>query len=83
MKQCKLYDVPDRYQTLFQPVLGMLEGYEAKIVVDPEPRPRLCKASFVAYAMQAQVEKELERLQAEGIIEPVEFADWAAPIFQF
>ena len=47
VKQCKLSDALDRYQTLFQPGLGMLEGYKAKIVVDPEARPRFCKTRFV------------------------------------
>ena len=30
--------------------------------------------------MRNLVEKELERLQLQGIIEPVKFSDWAAPI---
>ena len=30
--------------------------------------------------MISLVEKELDRLMAEGIIEPVQFADWAVPI---
>ena len=30
--------------------------------------------------MRNLVEKELERLQTQGIIEPVKFSDWAAPI---
>ena len=30
--------------------------------------------------MTGKVEEELERLVSEGIIEPVQFADWAAPI---
>ena len=30
--------------------------------------------------MRNAVEAELKRLQEEGIIEPVQFADWAAPI---
>jgi hypothetical protein len=34
----------------------------------------------VPYALRENVEKELERLQEEGTIEPVQFADWAAPI---
>ena len=80
VKQCKLPDVLDRYYTVFQPVLGMLEDYEAKIVIDPQAHPRFCKACFVPYAMRAQVEKELDILEAEGIIKTVEFADWGAPI---
>ena len=32
------------------------------------------------YAMRSLVEKELDRLMQQGIVEPVQFADWAAPI---
>ena len=42
--------------------------------------PKYCKARPVPYALRENVEKELERLQEEGTIEPVQFADWAAPI---
>ena len=38
------------------------------------------KARPVPYALKAKVEKELDRLQSEGIISPVEFIEWAAPI---
>ena len=36
-------------------------------------------ARLVPYAMRGKFEEELERLVSEGIIEPVQFADWAAP----
>ena len=32
------------------------------------------------YALKAKVEEELDHLTADGIIEPRQFADWAAPI---
>ena len=32
------------------------------------------------YILRERVEKELDRLLSEGIIEPVQFSDWAAPI---
>ena len=80
VRQCQVSEVLQRYETLFQPGLGMLQGYDAKIIVDPEARARFCKARSVPYAMRTQVEEELERLQGEGIIEPIQFADWAAPI---
>ena len=38
------------------------------------------KPRSVPFAMRNLVEKELERLQMQGIIEPVKFSDWAAPI---
>ncbi|XP_035899704.1 uncharacterized protein K02A2.6-like isoform X1 [Anopheles stephensi] len=34
----------------------------------------------VAYAMREIVEKELDRLEANGVITPVNYADWAAPV---
>ena len=60
VKQCQLSDVLQRYETLFQPGLGILQGYEAKIIVDPEACPRFCKARSIPYAMRTQVEEELE-----------------------
>ena len=42
--------------------------------------PKFCKARPVPYALRGKVETELERLTKEGIIEPVQFADWAVPI---
>ena len=32
------------------------------------------------YALREKVKKELQRLQDNGVLEPVEVADWAAPI---
>ena len=76
----ELSAILEQYKEVFQPGLGTLKGYKAKIVVDPNATPRYHKARSVPYAMKKKVEEELERLQKEGIVEPVQFADWAAPI---
>ena len=70
----------DNHKAVFQEGLGELKGYKAKITLDPQATPRFCKARPVPYALKAKVEEELDRLTAEGIIEPRDFADWAAPI---
>ena len=75
-----LHELLEKYQAVFKPGLGTLKGVEAKLQVDPEARPRFCKARSVPYAMRTLVEKDLDRLCAEGIIEPLSFAEWAAPI---
>ena len=49
-------------------------------MIDPKATPRFCKARPIPYAFKAKVEEELERLVGEGTLEPVQFADWAAPI---
>ena len=65
---------------MFKEGLGTLKGHEAKIFVNSGAQPRFCKARPVPYALRNKVEEELERLEKEGIIEPIQFAEWAAPI---
>ena len=69
-----------RHDTVFCDELGQLKDATAKVYVDPDAPPRLCKARAVPYALRPKVEKELERLQQAGVIEPVQFAEWVAPI---
>ena len=65
---------------VFSEGLGTLKGSTAKIYVDPEATPKFMKARPVPYVFKAKVELELDRLQRENIISPVEFSEWAAPI---
>ena len=68
------------YSSLFRDELGTLKNAAAKISVPPGTQPRFFKAHQVPYALKSKVEKELDRLQEQGIITPVQFSDWAAPI---
>ena len=75
-----LHELLTKYSEVFQEGLGSFKEYEAKINVDPNAVPRFYKARTVPYAMREKVEAELDRLVAEGTLEPVEYSDWAAPI---
>ena len=75
-----LQELLDRHQEVFNAELGTLKGYKAHISVDPNATPRFCKARPVPYALYGKVDEELQRLEKDGILEPVQFADWAAPI---
>ena len=66
-----LHKVLHNNQHLIRDELGTLQGATATIHVPPQPLP---------YALKEKVEKELEHLQAAGVISPVQFSDWAAPI---
>ena len=75
-----LQNLLERYNVVFQDNLGCFQGRQAKIEVDPDAVPRYCKARTLPYSMRAKVEEEIDRLVAEGILEPVEYSDWAAPV---
>ena len=75
-----LQAVLDRHSEVFQDGLGTIKGFTARIYVDPNAAPRFYPARSVAYAFREQVEQELERLTREGVLEPVEVSEWAAPI---
>ena len=71
-----LAEVPD----VFAEGLGKLKEMQVKINVKSGTIPRFFKARPIPYALKEKVENELDRLQQEVIIEPVQFAEWAAPI---
>ena len=80
VEQTAVNSILDRHKNVFHEELGTLQGFEAKIYIDPTAKPVFCKARSVPYAMKVKVEEELERLVRQGILELVEFAEWAAPI---
>ena len=69
-----------RHAEVFKDELGLVRDAPAKIHVDPSVQPRFCKPRTLPYALRGKVEQELERLERTGIIEPVQFSEWAAPI---
>ncbi|XP_041823137.1 uncharacterized protein K02A2.6-like [Melanotaenia boesemani] len=75
-----LQQVLSKHEDVFKEELGMLQGMKASIRVSPEARPKFYRPRSVPYAMRAKVDVELERLQRQGIISPVKYAEWAAPI---
>ena len=75
-----LQRVLEKHKEVFQEELGTLNGMEPKIYVDEKASPLYLKARPVPYALKKRVEDELERLEKEGIISPVDFSEWAAPV---
>ena len=66
-----LHNVLQRRATVFNDELGEVKGATAKIHVDPQAAPRFCKPRTVPYALRGRVEQELDRLEKDGIIQPV------------
>ena len=69
-----------RYGDVFHNELGTLQGIQAKLVVQENTTPKFFKPRSVPYAIRGAIEKDLERLESLGVIEKVNYSDWAAPI---
>ena len=76
----KLPKLLEQHAELFTDELGVVKGTTAKIHVDSEAQPRFCRPRTVPYALREKVDREIERLEKDGVIEPVQFSDWAAPV---
>ena len=68
------------HPNVFKQGLGTVKGITAKLELEPDARPKFCKAFPVPYALQEAVEDEYNRLESEGIVERVEFSEWATPM---
>ena len=51
-----------------------------RILVDPNVKPRFCKARTIPYSFKVKMEEELERLVKEGTLELLQFTELVAPI---
>ena len=80
MRAPELQDILDRHEMIFSPGLGKILGGEARLHVDPDVQPRFLTAHPVPYALWVNVEKELDKLEEEGVIVPVQHSEWVAPI---
>ena len=75
-----LDSILEAHEAVFKPELGPLRGMKTKLHVKAEAQPLFFKARTVPFALRQKVEQELERQEQEGVVEPVKFSDWAAPI---
>ena len=69
-----------KYSQVFQRGVGTIVGYQADVKLKEGTKPIFKKCRSVAYALQPTLEAELQRLQEEGIIEPVQTSPWATPL---
>ncbi|CAH8596687.1 unnamed protein product [Schistosoma turkestanicum] len=73
-------DLQKQFTKLFQPGLGFCSTAEAILRLQPEATPVFRPKRPVPYASLALVDAELQRLETEGVLVPVSYSSWAAPI---
>ena len=73
-----LQEILQTHEAVFKDELGCVKDVEAKLHMDFPPK--FCTARSVPFALRERVERELDRLVEEGVIEPVEHSEWASPL---
>ncbi len=76
----KLDELLDTHKEVFQEELGLFKDVKAKLHVRPDTKLKFCKPRSVPYALREPIEKELDRLVEQGVLEKLEYSEWAAPI---
>ena len=73
-------DILQKYIHLFDnTVVGKIEGLQVQLHVN-DSKPIFKKARPVPYAIRTKYEESLNKLEEQGIIEKVEFSEWASPV---
>ena len=63
----KLKELLTEFKSVFSEEMGCLKDFKVKIPMDKIMKPRFCWARLVPYTIKAWVEKELDRLENQGI----------------
>ena len=75
----ELKELIDQSKEIFKPELGCCT-VKAHLYLKPDATPKFCKTRSLPFAYREAVETDLTRLVDDGVLEPVPFAKWAAPI---
>ena len=59
---------------------GSGQGVYGSLSLCKDATPKFVKARPVPYALRPKIESELERMEAEGIVTPIQWSEWATPI---
>ena len=76
----QLNDLLSKHSELFTESYEGMRGLEAHITMRDDTRSVFVKARRVPYALKEQVERELDKLERNGVIKKTEKSCWASPI---
>ena len=65
---------------MFDGGLGTIKGVTAHLKLKANATPKFFKPRPVPFALKEKIAEELKRLERLGVLEKVEFSDWASPI---
>lgn len=73
-------ELQQKFAPVFEKGLGECQQFRASLQLKPDAHPVFRQKRPVPFHVMAQVTEELERLEQSGIISPVQFSTYAAPI---
>uniref|UniRef100_UPI00109F9090 uncharacterized protein K02A2.6-like n=1 Tax=Podarcis muralis TaxID=64176 RepID=UPI00109F9090 len=68
------------FAEVFDGTLGQYTGTPISFSLDPQVAPIKLKPRRVPFALKAKVDEQLDKLIAQGVLEPVDHAKWETPI---
>ncbi len=69
-----------QYPTVFQEKLGMFVADPVKLELKEDAKPIFLKSRQVPFALKPAVERELEKLIQQEVMEPTDYSEWATPL---
>ena len=69
-----------QHKSVFEDKLGTVKDLKVKLFVKENSTPKFFKACTLPLSLREKVSDELDKLQTNGIIVPVKFSSWAAPV---
>lgn len=68
------------FPNVFSDRLGTYTKRKISLQVKPDTVPVYCKPRPVPFALQEKVDKEIDKLVTDGVLEPLDVSDWGTPI---
>jgi len=69
-----------KYADVFEQKIGKIPNYTCQLKLHSDAKPIFIKPRTVPYALRSDVEKEIERLESQDIIQKVEHSEWGTPL---
>ena len=75
-----LEDAISRFPDIFKETVGCVPGVTVSLRLREKSKPTFFREREVPYALRDKVDKELDNLEAQGIISKVKTSDWGSPL---
>jgi len=68
------------HSTIFQDGLDHCHKVKVHLTLKPDAQPKFCKSQLLLFSIKPVVEQDLERQVHNGMLQRVEYSEWATPI---